>query len=27
LPATGHFYAGKEAEVTNLVKDWLDNIL
>ena len=24
LPATGHFYDGKEAEVTKLVGDWLD---
>ncbi len=27
LPATGHFYDGKEVEVTNLVKDWLDKTL
>jgi pimeloyl-ACP methyl ester carboxylesterase len=27
LPATGHFYEGKETEVTNLVKDWLDKTL
>jgi alpha/beta superfamily hydrolase len=27
LPATGHFYEGKEVEVTHLVKDWLDKTL
>jgi len=27
LPATGHFSEGKEVEVTNLVKDWLDKTL
>ena len=27
LPATGHFYDGKEIEVTNLVREWLDKTL
>ncbi len=27
LPATGHFYDGKETEVTNLVREWLDKTL
>lgn len=27
LPGTGHFYDGKEAEVTNLVREWLDKLL
>jgi len=27
LPATGHFYDGKEVEVTTLVREWLDKTL
>jgi pimeloyl-ACP methyl ester carboxylesterase len=27
LPSTGHFYDGKEVEVTNLVREWLDKTL
>jgi len=27
LPGTGHFYEGKEVEVTNLVQEWLDKTL
>jgi len=27
LPATGHFYEGKETEVTKLVREWLDKTL
>jgi len=27
LPATGHFYDGKEVEVNNLVREWLDKTL
>jgi hypothetical protein len=27
LPATGHFYDGKELEVTTLVREWLDKTL
>jgi pimeloyl-ACP methyl ester carboxylesterase len=27
MPAAGHFYDGKEIEVTNLVRDWLDKTL
>ena len=27
LPATGHFYEGKEVEVTSLVREWLDKTL
>lgn len=27
LPATGHFYEGKEAEVAKLVREWLDKTL
>lgn len=27
LPATGHFYEGKEAEAIGLVKEWLDKTL
>ncbi len=27
IPATGHFYEGREAEAGNLVREWLDKVL